>query len=181
MSPSDQALIARVIAHGDQYAFSQLVLRYQSQVRVWARRLCNGDAHLGDDLAQETFIKAHAALSRFRGEAKFSSWLYRIAFNIAASQARIKRLQWCELDETEHDDDKHSVSTRDLNMQLDLEAAMQQLSEPQQLALRLSYEEGFSHREVAEIMGIPVGTVKTHVLRGKKKLKALLALWSDSV
>lgn len=180
MSPSDQTLIARVIAHGDQHAFSQLVLRYQSQVRVWARRLCNGDAHLGDDLAQETFIKAHAALPRFRGEAKLSSWLYRIAFNIAASQARIKRLQWCELDETEHDD-KHNVSTRDINMQRDLETAMLQLSEPQQLALRLCYEEGFSHREVAEIMGIPVGTVKTHVLRGKKKLEALLALWSESV
>lgn len=179
MPASDQALIARVIARGDQHAFSQLVLRYQSQVRVWTRRLSNGDAHLGDDLAQETFIKAHAALPRFRGEAKFSSWLYRIAFNIAASQARIKRHQWCQLDEAEHDDTQRS-GTQNAVMQRDLETAMAQLSEPQQLAIRLCYEEGFSHREVADIMGIPLGTVKTHILRGKKKLESLLASWSIS-
>ena len=71
MSIPDQELIARVVAKKDQHAFSQLVLRYQSQLRLWARRLCDGDAHLADDLAQETFIKAYAALGAFRAESSF--------------------------------------------------------------------------------------------------------------
>ena len=88
MSVPDQELIARVVAKKDQHAFAQLVLRYQSQLRLWARRLCDGDVHLADDLAQETFIKAYAALGAFRAESKFSTWLYRIAFNIAANRWR---------------------------------------------------------------------------------------------
>ena len=81
MSIPDQELIARVVAKKDQHAFSQLVLRYQSQLRLWARRLCDGDAHLADDLAQETFIQAHRSLVHFRGEAGFPTWLLGIAHN----------------------------------------------------------------------------------------------------
>jgi len=178
MSVSDQALIERVVARQDQHAFAQLVLRYQSRLRVWARRLCNGDAHLADDLAQETFIKAHAALPAFRADAKFSTWLYRIAFNIAASRWRTRKLQWCSLDDNDLPDE---CNMRGLDMSRDVESALLQLSEPQQLAIRLCYQEGFSHNEVADIMGIPLGTAKTHILRGKQKLEELLASWSESL
>ena len=179
MSISDQALIARVVAKHDQHAFAQLVLRYQSQLRTWARRLCNGDTHLADDLAQETFIKAYAALPAFRADSKFSSWLYRIAFNIAASRWRTKKLQWCALEDTEEVEYAH-CETDNFHFKKDFDSAMRQLSEPQQLAIRLCFEEGFSHGEVADIMGIPLGTVKTHILRGKQKLEVFLSHWSES-
>ena len=73
----DQELIQRVVTRQDQHAFSQLVLRYQSQLRVWARRLCDGDSHMADDLAQEAFIKAYKALSAFGAIKKFNgrSWM----------------------------------------------------------------------------------------------------------
>lgn len=178
MSIPDQELIARVVAHKDQHAFAQLVLRYQSQLRVWARRLCDGDAHLADDLAQETFMKAYAALGAFRAESKFSTWLYRIAFNIAANRWRSKKVQWCELDENE-EIEAERCELKQFDAKRDVEAAMQQLSPAQQLAIRLCFEDGFSHDEAATIMGVPLGTLKTHVNRGKQKLQTLLSSWSQ--
>lgn len=179
MSPSDQSLIARVVATRDQHAFGQLVLRYQSQLRTWARRLCNGDTHLADDLAQETFIKAYAALSGFRAEAKFSTWLYRIAFNIAANRWRAKKIEWCELDENTDQAAEH-CEAQQFAAKKDVESAMQSLSPAQQLALRLCFEDGFSHEEAAQIMNLPLGTLKTHVSRGKQKLQSLLAAWNPA-
>lgn len=178
MSISDQELITRVVAKKDQHAFSQLVLRYQSQLRTWARRLCDGDAYLADDLAQETFIKAYAALAAFRAESKFSTWLYRIAFNIAANRWRTKKILWCELDDNE-DIETEFCELKQFDAKRDVEVAMQQLSAAQQLAIRLCFEDGFSHDEAASIMGIPLGTLKTHVNRGKQKLQVLLASWSQ--
>ena len=180
MSPSDQELIARVVSHKDQHAFAQLVLRYQSPLRTWARRLCNGDTHLADDLAQETFMKAYVALGAFRAEARFSTWLYRIAFNIAANRWRAKKIEWCELDENE-EREAEQCRVAQYHAQRDLEAAMQTLSAGQQLALRLCFEDGFSHEEAATIMGIPLGTVKTHINRGKQKLQTLLASWRSGL
>lgn len=180
MSLSDQELIARVVSRRDQHAFAHLVLRYQSALRIWARRLCNGDTHLADDLAQETFMKAYAALGAFRAEAKFSTWLYRIAFNIAANRWRAKKIEWCELDENE-EIEAEQCSVKQFHAQKDVEAAMQTLSAAQQLAIRLCYEDGFSHEEAASIMGIPLGTVKTHIARGKAKLQTLLASWQDAL
>jgi len=180
MSISEQVLIARVVASEGQDAFAQLVLRYQSQLRLWARRLCNGDVHLADDLAQETFIKAYAALPAFRAEAKFSTWLYRIAFNIAATRWRAKKIEWCELDEN-HDEPSDLCEVQQFAAKKDVEAALQQLSAVQQLAIRLCFEEGFSHDEAADIMSIPLGTLKTHVARGKQKLQTLLSSWHPAL
>jgi RNA polymerase sigma factor (sigma-70 family) len=180
MSLSDQELIARVVSRKDQHAFAQLVLRYQSALRTWARRLCNGDTHLADDLAQETFMKAYVALGAFRAEAKFSTWLYRIAFNIAANRWRAKKVEWCELDENE-DIAVEQCNVQQFHAKKDVEAAMQTLSAGQQLAIRLCYEDGFSHEEAASIMGIPLGTVKTHIARGKLKLQTQLASWQDAL
>jgi RNA polymerase sigma factor (sigma-70 family) len=174
----DQQLIARVVAHKDQHAFAQLVLRYQSPLRHWARRLCDGDSHLADDLAQETFMKAYGAIAAFRAEAKFSTWLYRIAFNIAANRWRTKKIAWCSLDDCE-DTAAELCELQQFSAKKDVNAAMLQLSPAQQLAIRLCYEDGFSHEEAASIMGVPLGTLKTHVSRGKQKLQKLLAAWSE--
>lgn len=179
MTISDKTLIARVQASGDQHAFSQLVRKHQSQVRTWARRLCNGDHHLADDLSQEAFIKAYMALPAYRGEAKFTVWLYRIAFNIAASKWRKKKLDWCNIDDQEeaaHD----TCELQQFAVNKDINQAMNQLSEPQRIAVQLCFEEGFSHGEAAEVMGVPLGTLKTHVNRAKLKLKESLASWEPA-
>ena len=81
MEIDDQTLINRVVKQGNQRAFAELVKRYQSQLRYSLRQMTGWNEALADDLAQETFIKAYQALPGFRAEAKFSSWLYRIAYN----------------------------------------------------------------------------------------------------
>ncbi len=182
---SDAGLIARVMTQGDQHAFRQLVLRYQSPVRRWARRLCNGDEAAADDLAQEVFIKVYRSLDTYRGQARFSTWLYRIAFNLAASQKRLARERWIHVDLEDAADEVDALRSHSgagaVEAKRDLEAAMARLSQPQQWALRLSLEEELTHEEVAEVMGIPLGTVKTHLLRGKQALRTQLSSWQETV
>ena len=79
--PPDSALVARVLAGDDRHAFAALVRRHQGPVRALLRRLCKGDDAFADDLAQETFLQAHRKLEQFRGDARFSTWIYRIAYN----------------------------------------------------------------------------------------------------
>src|SRR5664279_1411049 len=97
MSPppaSDTALIARVVVSDDRHAFSELVRRHQSAVRATLRKLTSGNLALADDLAQETFLLAYRNLKSFRQEARFSTWLYRIAYNaFLADVRRIKEVQ----------------------------------------------------------------------------------------
>ena len=96
MSPipvSDAQLIARAVVQDDRHAFGELVRRHQSAVRSTLRRLTGGNIAHADDLAQETFLLAYRNLKSFRQEAKFSTWLYRIAYNVFLADARkIKEL-----------------------------------------------------------------------------------------
>ncbi len=91
MDFSDADLIARVLAHEDQNAFGELVRRHQSPVRAFLARMARGDAHLADDLAQETFLKAWKKLHSFRGNSRFSTWLFGIAFNEFRDAARRRK------------------------------------------------------------------------------------------
>ena len=88
---TDAELIARVVVRDDRHAFSELVRRHQSAVRATLRRLTSGNHALADDLAQETFMLAYRNLGSFRQEAKFSTWLYRIATNAYLADARKRK------------------------------------------------------------------------------------------
>ena len=88
---TDAELIARVVVRDDRHAFSELVRRHQSAVRTTLRRLTSGNHALADDLAQETFMLAFRNLGSFRQEAKFSTWLYRIATNAYLADARKRK------------------------------------------------------------------------------------------
>src|SRR6202166_2863747 len=93
MPVSDAQLIARAVVQDDRHAFGELVRRHQSAVRSTLRRLTGGNIAQADDLAQETFLLAYRNLKSFRQEAKFSTWLYRIAYNVFLADARkIKEL-----------------------------------------------------------------------------------------
>src|ERR1043166_8284441 len=85
---SDAQLIARVLVQDDRHAFGELVRRYQSAVRATLRKLTGGNQALAEDLAQETFLLAYRNLRSFRQEARFSTWLYRIAYNAFLAAAR---------------------------------------------------------------------------------------------
>jgi RNA polymerase sigma factor (sigma-70 family) len=123
-------------------------------------------------------MKAYAAIGAFRAESTFSTWLYRIAFNIAANRWRTKKIAWSSLEDQDDIEAEH-CELKQYDAKKDVAAAMKQLSAAQQLAIRLCYEEGFSHEEAAMIMSIPLGTLKTHVARGKQKLQVILAAWQE--
>ena len=167
MGPSDTELVARVLASDDRRAFAELVRRHQSAVRGLLRRLCAGDAAQADDLAQETFLKAYRSLRTWRGEGRLSTWLYRIAWNGWASQAR--RLPAPEAEAPAPPRDAEAVIDRH-----DLERAMGRLRQEERAALALAYGQDVSHEEAAAILDCPVGTLKTNILRGKEKLRRIL-------
>jgi RNA polymerase sigma-70 factor, ECF subfamily len=185
MSPppvSDGQLIARVVVSDDRHAFSELVRRHQSSLRATLRKLAS-NAALADDLAQEAFLLAYRNLKSFRQDAKFSTWLYRIAYNVFLADARkMKELPMPE------DMDVDALSppgfaeknhpARQAALRIDLERAMSVLSDAERAAIVQCYHNDLSHEEAAEVLGCPVGTVKTHVLRAKQKMKARLGAWA---
>ncbi len=175
-APSDVDLILAVLERDDRRAFEQLVDRHQSQVRTVLRRLTRGDMALSDDLAQETFVLAWRNLSRFRFEAKFSTWLYRIAFNAWRSEARKKREVLLDIDPDEAPPPGSDIAVEmpDVASRIDLERAMATLSDGERAALAACYYADLSHEEAAAALGVPLGTVKTHILRAKAKLKVRL-------
>ena len=181
MSPaadaSDAELIVAVLQGDDRRAFARLVERHQSKVRTVLRRLTKGDAALADDLAQETFVLAWRNLASFRFEARFSTWIYRIAFNAWQSEARKRREVLLDVDSDAPPPGSESFDEMpDIVSRMDLERAMSALSDGERAAISACYYADLSHEEAAEALGIPLGTVKTHVMRAKAKLKARLAL-----
>lgn len=174
MEPGDAELIARVVERDDRHAFTTLVRRHQSLVRNVLRRLTAGDAALADDLAQETFLRAYRGLRRFRGGAKFSSWLYRIAYNVfLSSRARTLATEVAEASEVGDDPAGEAA------MRHDVDRAMTALKPEERMALTLAYWQGASHEEVAEVLGCPLGTAKSHITRGKEKLRRRLKVWAS--
>jgi RNA polymerase sigma factor (sigma-70 family) len=163
---SDGDLIARAAA-GDAAAFGVLVREHQSQLRGFLRRLARGNHALADDLAQETFLEAWRKISQFRGDGSFAGWLSRIAWSRFLMEARKRKPELLE------DIPEQRVETSP-DTKLDLESAMLRISAAERAALTLCYAQGHSHEEAAEILDMPLGTVKSHVLRGRDKLRALL-------
>lgn len=177
MSASDAELIARVTARDDRVAFGELVRRHQSAVRSFLRHLTRGDTALADDLAQETFIHAYRRLDRFRGSAALSTWLLGIAHNHWRNARRQQRAQ-VEFSEQHLPEYATGAESSSRGLRQDLAAAVQALSTDEQLAIHLGYQQGLSHAEIAALVDWPLGTVKTHLARGKEKLRHLLAAWN---
>jgi len=179
---SDAQLIARVLVKDDRHAFGELVRRHQSAVRAALRKLTSGNHALADDLAQETFLLAYRNLKSFRQEAKFSTWLYRIAYNAFLADARKRKELPLVEDEDAEDsgipDDAATPVARTAALSVDLERAMARLSDAERAAIVQCYHNDLSHEEAAFVLGCPVGTVKTHILRAKQKLKAQLGAWA---
>lgn len=176
--PTDAELIAQVLQDGNKDAFGGLVFRYQSPLRWLLRKLTCGDVALADDLAQDTFVRAFLHIKDFRGDARFSTWLYRIAYNAFLGEKRKNRKHVAP--RTVENDFRESNPPNTL-LQMDLEKALSSLHEAERAALLLAYSKDCSHQEIARVLDCPVGTVKTHILRGKEKLRSQLRGWEGKV
>ena len=175
----DRALVARVLLNGDRNAFDQLVRRHQGMVRAQLRRLLHGDAAGADDLAQEAFLQAWRKLHQFRGEAQFSTWLFRIAYTCFLQGGR-KRSELSD-DAAVREAEQLPAPGHAVDLQLDFQRAVGRLSAAEQTVLLHCTQMGLSHEEAAYVLAMPLGTVKTHATRGKAKLQGWLAAWRAAV
>ena len=178
MPLNDADLVARVLLDDDHHAFAELVRNHQPTVRGLLRNLTRADVALADDLSQETFLRAYKNIRSFRGEAKFSTWLYRIAYNCFREDAR-KRKELVGIDEGQLEAEP-DTRTVDPALRQDLMHALQLLPLHERSAVLLCCQNGLSHDEASRVLDIPLGTVKTNVLRGREKLKKTLAAWGPN-
>lgn len=176
----DIDLIARVLANDDRHAFAALVQRHQAAVRAFLVRLTRGDHACADDLAQETFIQCYRALARFRGGSQFRTWLLGIAYN--QYRGFVRRSQpAADLAGATADEPGAALEpahTTSSDLQHDLAAAVATLSSEQQAVIHLCFREGLSHSEASCVLDWPLGSVKTHLLRAKEKLRQHLSAWA---
>jgi RNA polymerase sigma-70 factor (ECF subfamily) len=177
-SQVDRALVTRVLLTQDRRAFEQLMRRHQGMVRAQLRRLVHGDHARADDLAQETFLQAWRKLDQFRGEARFSTWLYRIAYS-RFLMARRKGAEASGVTDSGASEPPQSPGDT-AHLRIDIERAMLRLSEAEQAVLLHTAQMGLSHEEAAYVLAMPLGTVKSHARRGKDKLRMALADWAET-
>jgi RNA polymerase sigma factor (sigma-70 family) len=174
----DQSLVARALLGDDRHAFEQLLRRHQGMVRAQLCRLLHGDEAAADDLAQETFLLAWRKLDQFRSDARFSTWLHRIAYSCFLQTCRTK--SWAARHAQDDEMAHLSAPAQAMDLRLDLARAMRHLSAAEQAVLLHCVQLGLSHEEAAYVLAMPLGTVKTHATRGKAKLKTWLSAWHDA-
>ena len=167
MSGHDEARLIAAARAGDGGAFAELVARHQQALRGFLRRTVGhwGDA---DDLAQEAFVVAWSRLVRFEGRSSFRTWVCGIGYRIARDAERAhRRAQARDADWLDAQSESDPAPLED---RIALAEAMAALPQDQRAALALCLGEGFSHAEAAEVLHMPLGTVKSHVNRGRERL-----------
>ncbi|MBL8532124.1 MAG: sigma-70 family RNA polymerase sigma factor [Hyphomonadaceae bacterium] len=157
----------------DQAAFGELVKRRQGWARALLRRMCNSHAE-ADDLAQEAFIKAWDRLRDLETPAAFPGWFRRIAVTTFLMAKRRQKAVFEVIDDASPIADETSTPEAAAGAKIDLEKALARLSDAERLCVTLNHGEGLSHAEIVEMTGLPLGTVKSHVLRGTEKLRRML-------
>lgn len=177
---SDTQIIERTLG-GEPDAFNLLVRRWERQIYGLTLRMLGRDEE-AKDATQETFISAYRNLSKFRGEAKFSSWIYRIALNICNTKLRGRTKQTISIDEQREESGfEIAADTEELGSRLQQEQvarhvrrALQGLpAEMRQVIIMKEYE-GLKFSEIADILGIPLSTVKTRMYTGLAELRKRL-------
>ncbi|MBF0588415.1 MAG: RNA polymerase sigma factor RpoE [Magnetococcales bacterium] len=178
MSDADALLVKRS-QKGDKRAFEILVRRYQGRVASVVSRLVS-DPQKVQDLTQESFLKAYRALTKFRGDASFYTWIYRIAINTAKnhllSKERTIPISNMELEDadrvsshTRNSDTPEQQLLRSEMMDV-LQAVLEELSPTMKRAILLRDLEGLTYEEIAEVMECPIGTVRSRIFRGRQEI-----------
>ena len=175
LSREESDVLVALARRGNDQAFAELVGRHQSKLRNLLRRLSN-DPALADDLAQQAFLEAWLGIGNLRSSAAFGFWLKKVAINTWLKHYRSK-------DPLNAVDDKPDVPVlverSSIDEGIDLDRALATLSTPERLCIVLSYHQGMSHGAIAELTGMPLGTVKSHVNRGVQQLRELLRIYES--
>ena len=169
----DELALVRNAAAGDERAFRTLVEAHQQRAYALAFRMLRSTSD-AEDATQEAFVRAWGALPRFRGESRFGTWLHRIVARTAIDRvARLKQRREREtgMDALEHMAGSGGGEAEARLTGLKLERLMDGLSPPQRAAVTLFYYEGRPVEEIAEVLGMPTGTVKTHLARARAALR----------
>ncbi|MGZ3297873.1 MAG: RNA polymerase sigma factor [Asticcacaulis sp.] len=173
MDTATETVLVRRAREGSDAAFSRLVADNQQAVRAFLRRLCASPAD-ADDIAQEAFVATWANLHRLREGTAFRTFVCGIAWRKAANdRRRLSRQgardgQWTELQ-------PQTVSPGD-DARLSVQAALQTLPVDMRAAVSLCVAGDYSHSEAADILGLPLGTIKSHILKGRERLSSLLGV-----
>ena len=186
---ADRELVDQAAA-GSREAFDELVRRHQASIVSLARALTHGSAD-AEDIAQEVFVRAWRSLTGFRGDSAFRTWLHRVAVNVINSHhgrlARIRRVMQFgastsseadaalvgELDPIERAAASVDVEN-DMVMRDAIDKALGSLPEELRLAVTLRDIQGLDYREIATVLGVPIGTVESRIFRGRQRLQPLL-------
>ena len=165
------------LGHNNKRQFEALVHAHQGHIRAFLRRLCRNHA-LADDLAQETFMRAYQKYGALSDVGAVKSWLFQIAYRIFLDHTRKEKRRKNLDDERQGNIEEPPESLPEIKM--DIERAMNALAPPQRAAILLNITHGMSHSEVAATLGLPLGTVKSHIARGKNSLRAFLTAYEKA-
>jgi RNA polymerase sigma-70 factor (ECF subfamily) len=170
-------------ARGSREAFDELVQRYQGQVLNMVRAMTANDGE-ADDLAQEAFVRAWRSVGGFRSESTFRSWLFGIAINVVRThrsrRSKLRQLFWSPVaPSNEAADPLERASVDDgieapLAMREIIDRALATLPEEMREAVVLRDVQGFDYREIADALGVPIGTVESRIFRARQRLRPLL-------
>ena len=179
MDQSDeQALVERCRGGHDDTAFAELVDRYKDLVYALVYRLIR-DRNRAEDLAQEVFLKVHRGLPYFRGDAKLSTWMYRIVYNVCSEERSRRRAVEVPLDpgggRPPIDPGAADASYGQLELRDRLEQAIAALPEHYRFLIAAHYLRGVQYEALAAALDVPIGTIKTHLYRAKRLLRERLA------
>jgi RNA polymerase sigma-70 factor (ECF subfamily) len=186
---TDQDVVLRARS-GQEAAYRELIRRYERPIFALLFRMVR-DRELAEDLAQETFVKALNAIESYRPEFKFSSWIFKIANNAAIDHLRRRELDTLSLDGSPHAETPEAMQATALQIgarqesPLDtveakelggaIEAAIGSLRPEYRSCILLRHVEGRAYEEIAEILNLPLGTVKTYIHRARNELRLSLA------
>jgi RNA polymerase sigma-70 factor, ECF subfamily len=186
---TDQQIVA-LARGGEEAAYRELVRRYERPLFSLLYRMVR-DRELAEDLAQETFVKALNAIESYRPEYKFSSWIFKIANNAAIDHLRRRELDTLSLEGSPHAETPEAIEATALQIgdrqesPLDevearelggeIESAIAKLRPEYRSCILLRHVEGRAYEEIAEILGLPLGTVKTYIHRARNELRRELA------
>jgi RNA polymerase sigma-70 factor, ECF subfamily len=198
LSLNDEELVARAKAD-DQKAITELIHRYQPNAYGIAFHLCSGETDEARDVTQEAFLKAIRSIKKFRGQASFSTWFYRIVVNTCRDSLRRKRkkerlfplwegkphgnevLQEKSKEQPDlkgHDNPMEVFTGKQLTQ--DVRNALKALPDKQRMVFQLKVLHEMTIKEIAQMTGSSEGTIKTHLFRATHSLRTVLKEWAES-
>lgn len=188
-APDDKTLAAQA-AQGSELAFRDLLRRYERPVFSLIVRMVR-DRTLAEDISQEAFIRAFKAIGSYDPRYKFSSWMFKIAHNLTIDHLRRKRIETVSIHGSpnavtaeeqartslvlESSQERPDAYVENMELGSQIEAAIGKLRPEYRSVTLLRHVEGYSYQEIADILGLPLGTVKTYIHRARLELKSALA------